>query len=275
MEAASIPHPVPEDSSDATRDGTELFRYSAWVHAGRGAAECEHAQDGACQDSRHFHAWVRLPNQFQHEDIRERALAAKARRIRQLRDPQTDAYVILEAELDEARRDRGAMIEELVAKDWWKRHLEALGDVNERDEYQHIDRDRERQAELAAMAPDERPADELAELERHLEAYDRAVTARRAELDQPVREAVEQLDDDQLIEQLRDERINVDGGQVFMADYSRWEWFAGTFATDSPAGPRRFDAMEQLVDAAPEVIDAVRQTFNDLEGALRRGPQGN
>src|SRR5262245_8571172 len=89
---------VPEQEipkKDAQKAPGELFKFSAWVHIGVGADECEHAQTGNCADPGHFHAWCRLPNQFQHQDIRERALAAKARRIRQLRDPATDGYDVL------------------------------------------------------------------------------------------------------------------------------------------------------------------------------------
>jgi hypothetical protein len=68
---------------DALKTTGELFRYSSWVHIGGGAEDCEEAETGTCADPLHFHAWCRLPNQLQHADIRERALASKARRIRQ------------------------------------------------------------------------------------------------------------------------------------------------------------------------------------------------
>jgi hypothetical protein len=81
-----------------------------------------------CGNPLHFHAWCRLPNQLQHEDIRERALAAKARRIRQLRDPECDAYQILESDMSELLRigDEGLIVDELANKDWWKRQIDAM-----------------------------------------------------------------------------------------------------------------------------------------------------
>lgn len=273
---ASTQDPAPEQTNDATRNSSQLFRYSSWIHEGHGAADCAEAETGACEDPEHFHAWCRLPNQMQHQDIRERALAAKARRLRQLRDPETDAHVILEADLDEARRDRETMVDELVGKDWWKRHLEAMKDVEEREEFKLIDRDRERLRELNAMDANDRPADEFSELERHFAAYTAALEKRRTEIEQPTRDATESLDDDQLVEQIREDRISDEGSQAFMDEYSRWEWFSGTYRSADPiTRRRRFETLEELGEAAPEIVEALRRTFNDLEQALRRGPQGN
>lgn len=268
--------PAEVAASDAMRSTRELFRYSRWLHVGSGAQGCEHATDGACGDPLHFHAWCRLPNQLQHQDIRDRSLAAKARKIRQLRDPETDGYVILESDLAEVQGDRAAMIDELVAKEWWKRHLDAMGDVEEAEEYEHIERDRERFRELQELAPDKRPHDEFGELERTFEDYNAKVERRRTELERPVREAVEGLTMDELVAQVRDDRIASEGSAAFMDTYAKWQWVAGTFTTDdSLMRRRRFDSVDQLVDMAPEVIEELRVLFGGLEQALQRGQQGN
>jgi len=264
------------EQTDSTRQPNELFRYSAWVHVGAGAQECEHRETGACDDPGHFHAWVRLPNQLQHQDIRERALAAKARRIRGLKDPQTDGYVILEAELDDIANDRQAMIEEIVGKEWWKRHLDATGHVEQDDEYEHIEKDRERLRELRAMPEDERPKDEYEELERHFRGYSERIEERLRELETPVREATEALTDDELVAQVREDRIAAMGSAIFMDTYAKWQWLAGTYTNADPiARKRHFASIEQMTDQAPEVIEALRDTFGDLERALQRGPRGN
>src|SRR5438445_543555 len=91
-----------ENGAEATRTTKHLFSYSKYVHAGDGAEECEHREDGKCEDAAHFHGWVCLPNSLQHRDILDKARAAKARRRRALRDggdaqrAATDAYVTLE-----------------------------------------------------------------------------------------------------------------------------------------------------------------------------------
>jgi hypothetical protein len=269
------PEPPAPEQTDTTRSPGELFRYSEWVHVGLGAEVCADREAG-CANSEHFHAWCRMPNQFQHQDIRERALASKARRIRQLRDPETDAYVVLEADLAEASHDRPAMEDELISKDWWKRHLTAMGDVEEAEEYKHIDKDRERIRELQELPDDQRPADEFGELERYFEKYNAAVEARRTEIEKPVRDAVEGLGDDELLTQLRDERIAAEGSASFMDTYAKFQWFAGTYTSADPLTRiRRFSTMEQLEESAPEIVEALRKVFGELEESLQRGHQGN
>jgi hypothetical protein len=59
-----------------------------------------------CANPDHFHAWIRLPNKFQHADIHAKALASKARRMRALRDPESDASVVMDAEIAGAPRPR-------------------------------------------------------------------------------------------------------------------------------------------------------------------------
>src|SRR3954465_4912909 len=122
----------PTKDTDATKSPDQLFRYSAWVHVGAGAERCEEGETGPCGNPLLFHAWCRLPNQLQHQEIRERALAAKARRIRQLRDPESDAAQILASDMDELRRvaSHEDLVDELVRKDWWKRQMEAMGDID-------------------------------------------------------------------------------------------------------------------------------------------------
>jgi hypothetical protein len=275
---ATAEQPVTATVSDSTRSTQELFKFSTWVHVGLGAEDCEEGDTGACGNPLHFHAWCRLPNQFQHSDIRERALAAKARRMRQLRDPGTDAYEILEADIADLERagDTAAAVDELIGKDWWKRQLEAMGYVEERDEFKTIEKDRERMVELRAMPAEQRPADEMAELERHLHAYAEAVEAERAKLEQPIRDGLEAAELAELIHQVREDRIAAEGSQAFMETYSKWEWLAGTFTSDHPVERRRrFEDVAQLEQAAPEVIDALRTVFGEMETSLQRGPRGN
>lgn len=265
------------NTKDATKPPSELFRYSSWVHVGLGAEECEEAETGSCGNPLHFHAWCRLPNQLQHEDIRERALAAKARRLRQLRDPETDTYAVLDSDMAELARvaDTQGLVEELLSKEWWKRQIDAMRDVDEQDEFKTIEKDRERLNDLRGMDPDARPADEYEELERHMTRYSDAVAARRSELEAPVRDALEAMTRGELIDQIREDRINAEAGAAFMETYSRWEWLAGTFTAAGPTGRRAFESLEQLVDAAPEVLEALGATFTDLESSLQRGAAGN
>lgn len=257
---------------------TQLFRFSTWLHVGPGAETCEEAQSG-CANPLHFHAWCRVPNQFQHREIRERALAAKARRARQLRDVETDGCQILEDELDALARlgdaAKGQLVDELLTIDWWREYLEASKDVRETENdqgeqiYATVDADQERFAQLDAMAAEDRPPDEYAELERHLAAYNDAVDGRHRELQQPRRDALDQRDLNGLIDEIRDTRISAESTAEFMHVYSVYSWLAGTLT--GPQGEPKFASLEQLEAAAPEVIDALKETFDDLERTQQGG----
>jgi hypothetical protein len=129
---------------------------------------------------------------------------------------------------------------------------------------------------LRGTDPDARPADEFEELERHLASYNAAVEARRVELEEPVRASLGQLSMGELVEQVREDRVSAEASSAFMATYSRWSWLAGTYTSNAPVGRKRsFSDMEQLEEAAPEVLEALRETFQELETSLQRGPQGN
>ncbi len=267
------PEPTTTEPAQPIRSDKQLFRFSTWIHVGPGAETCDEGEQGTCSDPLHFHAWARLPNQFQHRHIREKALAAKARRARQLRDPESDAHAVMEDELDEIARlgdaGRKQLIDDLIGRDWWRDFLEAARDVkeieNDRNEqvYATIDEDQQRFKELDAKPEDERPKDEYEELERHLAAYNDAVDKRRAELEKPRRDSLEERDLNSLIDMVRDEKITAESTGEFMHVYSAYSWLVGTLV--KPQGEQRFQSLEQLEGAAPEVIEALKATFDDLE----------
>jgi hypothetical protein len=277
----------------AAQTPTQMFRYSGWVHVGPGAADCEaiNEDEGTndCSDPRHFHAWCRLPNQFQHREIREKALAAKARKVRQLRDPETDAHAILEDSLDQlARQGDGAikvLVEELLGREWWADYMEAAQDVQEREEgddgegdpirpFAHIEKDQERHEELKALPEDERPKDEFDELGRHLAAYAAAVRERQEEIVAPKRKALEERGVNALLDLVRDQRINAASTDEFMHVYSTWTWLVGTLK--QPGGDPVWPPNPALlVDVAPEALEEVKELFEDLETTQQQGLEGN
>lgn len=262
---------------------TALYRWSAWCHVGPGADSCEDIDEeqgtNSCSNPSHVHLWCRLPNQFQHREIRERALAAKARRVRQLRDPDSDSAVILEEEMDSLARGGDAMrediIEELVQKDWWRFHLTAVAEVKDFEDdkdvkpYEHIDADQERLEALNAMPEDERPAEEYKELSAHIEAYAEAVTAAREAEAQPHREALAGRDINSLIDMVRDQRIDIDSNEAFAHTYATLEWQLCTL--NRPNGDRVWLTEDNLKAADEAVIVAVQVTYEDLERTKDQG----
>lgn len=262
-----------------------LFTYSAWIHVGPGAEDCEAIDQAAgtndCSDPLHFHAWCRLPNQFQHRDVREKALAAKARKTRQLRDPQSDAATILDEEMDrlaaggeEVRKD---IVGELMEKDWWRDWVEAQQDVREMEEgpddekpFEHIDDDQKRYLALEKLDAEERPTDEFDSLARHIERYNELVDKAVQERQTPRREALEALDSNEIVDRVRTERVNAAAMDEFMHVYSTHEWFVCTLT--HPGGPQRFASLEAMAQqTAPEVIEALKLAYSDLERLQNTG----
>jgi hypothetical protein len=282
---------VAQDEAPATFDNAvktpeQLFRYSTWLHVGVGADGCEdvdeQAGDVSCADPLHFHAWCRLPNQFQHREIREKAMAARARRSRQLRDPTSDSAAILGDELEAILRAPDAaeqLIAELVGKDWWKDYMQAVRDLNEAEDergekpWVTIEHDRQRYVELQSLDEAERPTEEFAELEKHLTAYGEALEAAHNEIVEPKRQALAGRDVNDLADLVREQRIDGEAQEDFMHTYSTWEWLVGTLRC--PGGERRFASLEAMQAAAPEVIAALEGTFDDLERTFDGGATKN
>lgn len=257
----------------------EMFRYAAFVHVGTGAAECEDGEDGSCGNALHFHAWCRLPNQHQHGSIREKALAAKARKIRQLRDPETDGFLVLESELDEAAAQPENLITEVVNKDFFRDRIEAMRDLMEEDEkFATIRADQERFAALMDTPEEQRNADEFGELERHVGDFTRLLEERVAEKQGPLRESLAKKSPDELRKFVRDDRVNREGGMEFQRVYSLWEQYICTLRPVAEGTPsaRVFAEVADLQAAAPEVIDALDDIFTELESSLAGGAtEGN
>lgn len=280
----------PETAVAASTDHERLFRYSSWLHVGAGAENCEDRTTGECGDPHHFHGWCRLPNKLQHREIRDHGLAAKARKTRQLRDPGSNGYEVLEAELDAIARlgdsAREDLIAELLAKDWWKAYLEAVQHVNttitddDEDEtlvWEHVDQDKARFTELRAAAlkhPEISDGDEYRELETRLLAYQEAIDAHCEELRAPRRKELEEKDVNALIDQVRDVRIDAESQEEFLHTYAIWEW--ATCTRKSVNGPSMWSQPADLTDLADEVLQALQVTYDDLETSQKEdASQGN
>lgn len=287
VEQAEVEEPA------ATTTASKMFKYSVYLDVGDGARQCEHARSGQCTDNEHFHAWCRLPNPFQHEDIRKKGLAAKARKIRELRDPESDAAVILEAEIsalsDEAFR--GQIIDEMLSNDWAGDYLDAQRKTDEDERFVHMAQDREEFTRLDAAerdTPEAERSEEYKQLAAHIELYLETLRKNLDAAQGPKRAELESRSIDALVEMVRNRRIADHSDRTFVDTYTPWMWFVGTFkvelhpSTGRPHLPMWDDigvkdrpAAGTMFGEAPEVIEALKRTFNDLQIALQRGSQGN
>lgn len=293
----AVEDPVQEVEQEPTRaerridhaTAKRMFKWSAWLNVGTGAEECStavalaagDAEVPECSNPEHFHAWIRLPNQFQQRDIREKGLASKARRMRQLKDPECDAYDVLEGELAILYDGpKTPLIDEILGREFAEDYPNAVGEVEDEERFEHIARDRERFVELHHAGPDDRNADEFGELERQVNAYTDAVQAKVREVQQPRRDALEDLPLAELVDMIRKSRIEEDAQDEFMHIYNTWEWFAGTYkvrplGADGRPSERYFPTIDAMKATAPEVIEGLQQTFTDLERAMQQAALGN
>lgn len=285
-ETTEAPQPVAETSPAEDRHPQELFRYSDWLHVGPGAEDCDGGEDGSCTNEMHFHAWCRLPNQFQHQSIREKALAAKARRIRAYRDADSDASAVLDGQLEEVEYTLGdaahsTYIEEIVYKDFMKDYFEVAQEMSTEESedddpppWASIEEDRERLRVLDDMDPTERPEAEYEELKSHIAEYQVVLEDRVKERQQPVRESLQERPMDELRNMVREERVQKESQAVYMQTYTVWEQYIGTLKPQKqgiPAGKpevaeRAFKDVNHLKAAAPEVVQALDDTFTRLDG---------
>lgn len=267
--------PEAEHSEAEHRGHQALFKFSAYVHVGPDADTCEQRMDGSCENNMHFHAWCRVPNQFQHGSLREKALAAKARKLRLLRDPESDARTILDSGIEELvhMEARDAMIEELAQKDFLNDYLGAVKEMGEEEEYKTIEEDRERFRALDAMDEEQRPGEEYAELKKHLDEYGAKVHEVYQGNQKPLRDSLDERSTEELGDLLRDQRMENEAQQAFNAAYSQWEQYIGTLKCcpdDKLPSDRYFSDINLMIAAAPEVVEALEQTFQDLDAEASR-----
>lgn len=283
--------PDPE-TPEAARTRISLFQFSDSIHVGGGADECEHRaapdendqrdprRDGAgCEAEDHFHAYVRLPNPFQHKDIVEKAQAARARKLRQLRDQASDAYAILEDDLDAIREtgDMESVIDDLVDRDWRRDFYQAMREVEEEEQFTHIEQDREELERIRKVPEDERDADEYEALVRHMKAYGDMLDQKLTAIQGPKREAFKGMEMDQLIDILRREKTEAMGEETYLHTYNMWSWYVGTLKPVTSGQPRErmWSDINMMKGEAPEVVDALKAAFTELENSqARRGMAG-
>lgn len=263
--------------AEAATTVEKLFQFSEYIHVGEGAAECDHREDGACKDAAHFHCWVCLPNQLQHRDIQEKARAARARRQRAMRDagdqnrPASDAYVMLEAELDELMEDSlDTVLDRLAAEKVREEMREIIKDVASEEKYENYYQDAEEYKRLAMMPEDERPTEEWATLDQTMTEFGTEVEQRCEDAKQRRIGSLRQAGDAAIRDLLRKQRVEAESGVASINAYYLWLGYVCTHPVNQWA-LRSFPTLEAYRAAAPEVIQAIDGALQDLESRTIRG----
>lgn len=296
---AEVPTEVQDqalDPADALKEPQEaLFKWSAWVHVGEGAEECENRNNGKCADRDHFHAWCRLPNPFQVRDITDKAHAAQARFKKQLRDPESDQAVVLEDELASLHDlPKEVLVDEAVDKSFPEDYAAAVLAVDnledpdfepddEADEeetpkrFATIDQDREEWRRQRELAPEERSPD-FEVMEANIGAYGEAIEQEMTKLQQPRRDTFMAMAMDELVEIARRERVEHKATEVYLHWFNTWQWLACTLKGRSdgmPPNERVWRDINHMKQEAPaRVVEKLRETFDGLESNLAASRRG-
>jgi hypothetical protein len=311
MEAATAEAPEEQTNgsppvvADAEKTRHDIFRYSEYVHVGPGVEECElfvaladPERDKTkplpvCSDPDHFHAWCRLPNPFQVRDIAEKASAARARRARMLKDPESDSHAILEAELDSLLDPtlKDIVVEEIIERDFAEDYDDAMRRVkavevedfvpeDEDDEtpklYANIEQDQEEFTRQTRL-PEEQRGDDYEELGKTVRAFTDALNSELESVRKPKRENLLEKSMEELVDIIRQERIGNQGTEAYLHTYNTWQWFVCTFKIPPKGRPheRVWKDINQFKYQTPgDVVGAVQRTFSDLEARLA-GQSGN
>lgn len=274
------PEPSHDGEAEATRSTEELFQWSDYVHVGAGAGDCEHRWDGECKDWRHFHAWVCLPNPFQVRDIGDKAAAGRARKIRAMRDPESDSYAVLEAELDEVRATRYDELLQALASAAVERELpEIVREVHGEERFEHYDQDAEALRRLEAQPEEERDTEEYERLQADVLAFAEELTRRTEEREAVELEHLKAMEPDRVVAIERKARIERAGTEMYLHTYYTWAIYTGTRrpVTEGFPAVRSFRQPEDLKVAAPEIVKALREKIRDLESrtTVRSDAAGN
>ena len=284
--------PLPtEPAQNATV--AKMFKYSQFIDVGEGADECEHSRDGACEDPEHFHAWCRLPNPIQQEAIRKKGAAAKARLVRRYTDRDSDESVVLDSELA-AMADPvfvGGLIDELLAAQFTTDYIEADQNVREMERFEHYPEDRAEYARLEeteGQKPVDEQSAEYKDLADNSTAFIETLREEVEKIQGPKREEFKSRSVDEIVELVRNKRIEGFADNEFLDVFNTWVWLVGTFRVDIHDALRRPTkqmwerlGVADLPEAgtmfaeSPEVVNELRQTYGELQVSLQRASSGN
>jgi hypothetical protein len=291
-QAVADPEPSHDGAAEATRSTQELFRWSGFVHVGAGAEQCEHRLDGQCKETPrtnpetggmegHFHAWICLPNPYQVRDIQEKARAARARKVRALRDPESDSGVILEGELDELRREHmDELVQAIASRNVDAELMDIVREVQEREEFENQAADAEEFQRLQQIPEVDRTSEEqeehtrlAAQMLKYGETMQEILDKRReAEV-----ERLKGLDPDKVIDIEREFRIKSQADEMFLFTYYTWAIYVGTREPTATGMPtqRKFPDAQAQRSAPPEVVNALREKIRELESATTQETRGD
>lgn len=283
-EETAVPAPEPERSPAEDETPKKMHNFSAYIHVGPDAESCDCivavgdivAPNGRCADPEHFHAWIRLPNQFEKKSIADKAGAAEARRIRAFRDPNSNGSVMLDNEIEGIvlGGDKEALIDEIVGKDFLEDHLQAVREISDEDadedgEWATIEEDRDRLNALRGKLPEDRDEEEFEQLDARITAHAELVNERRDVIQAPKRGAVADKPIEELGQIVRQVRVEAIANGTRREESLKWEMYVCTMKPKDPSKPgfpseRAYPSIDAFVMAPAEVLEKIAETVTQL-----------
>ncbi len=204
--------------------------------------------------------------------------------------PCLGAAAKLESLREEADRDK--LVAELVDKHWPEDYAaaviavdsqedpdyEATGEEDERipPRFAHIDQDREEWQRQRNLPAEERTED-FAQMEKNIAEYGDAISEEMQRLEEPRRQALAELSVDELIAKIKPGRIEEAATEQYLHWHAAWTWMACTYRGCKAGTPRDrvwndINTMKQ--QCPPEVVEALRTTFDTLDNSLTASRRG-
>jgi len=214
-------------------------------------------------------AWVRLPNPFQYREIVQKARAARARRVMQYRDANSDLSVIVEERVDDMFAEHGtdAVVEWLTGRHNSEAMTEALAIVNNTKEgkkYVWEDAIDHERAYRRLLDMGLQSTDEFEKVHDYLERYGDEIKKEMEKYIAPYREAYGSLNDDDLRNKVKRAIIKADCDDESINIYHQWQMFYGTRTVEDHDAPL-FLSFDAMLRADEPILLALLEEFAELD----------
>jgi lipopolysaccharide biosynthesis regulator YciM len=204
-----------------------------------------------------------------------------------LRNEDSDPRVILESQLDDLRHaDKSIVVDELVDQHFPEDYAKAVREVSELDDPDHIPEDDEEIRKLYADIEqdreeyerqrgldEEKRGDDFEELEATMGRYSKAIEEAMERIQKPRRDNWMAMEMSELIDIVRQDRIEEAAGEAYLHTFNAWQWYVCTYKPRAIGVPneRYFSDFNVMRFETPtEVVLTLRAAFEELEQAMGR-----
>jgi hypothetical protein len=215
---------------------------------------------------------IRLPNQFQRGTMKEEADAARARRLRQLRDSDSTAALAIESQMDQLYADMAddELRNVLLGKAQPLATARAQVDIEHADhrsqpdlkQYHGIERQQMTYDRLLRAGGQE--TEEFKAVEELLMDYALVLQDRVSDLLEPLKLKLQNVDRDGLLADIRKAIMRESCDSAFMRAYSQWQVYFGTRDFEDHE-KLYFRSFEALMDEDGQKVDRLMAEFATLE----------